>query len=256
MPYTERVVVAGKIRETKKMYTGRVHTHGAARGPRQGKTREAQEKVNDRRAEEELRWKLNANFGAGDLHLVLHYCDKPQDLQKAEADKQRFLRLLRGAVKKQGLPWKYIACTESKRMTNIHHHIILPQMDLETLRVLWEKTAGGNISVRPMDNRGNHAKLANYLMKETRETIRRWRELGKRYKRFSAAQGMESPKPEYRTIYAGRWNEQPKARKGWALWKDEDGQTVRTGWHELTGWPWMEYTEIWTGGGRPPGRKQ
>lgn len=104
--------------------------------------------------------------------------------------------------------------------------------------------AGGNISVRPLDKRGNHGKLANYLMKETRKTVERWRERGARYKRFSSAQGMEQPVPQYRTVYAGSWNKNPKAKKGWRLLKDENGQTTRTGWHELTGWPWMEYFEI------------
>ena len=98
MPYVERIVVAGDIRETKKMYTGRVNTAGAARGKVVGSTKEAQARVNSRRAEENLRWLLNANFRAGDLHLVLHYVDKPQELDKAEADKKEFLRLLRKEV--------------------------------------------------------------------------------------------------------------------------------------------------------------
>lgn len=244
MPYVERIVVAGDIRETKKMYTGRVNTAGAARGKVVGTTKEAQARVNSRRAEENLRWLLNANFRAGDLHLVLHYVDKPQELDKAEADKKEFLRLLRKEVQKMGKKWKYVACTETKRMTNIHHHIILPSLPIDLLAELWDKVAGGNISVRPLDKRGNHAKLANYLMKETGKTVERWRERGARYKRFSRAQGMEMPVPQYRTVYAGSWNKNPKAKKGWQLLKDENGQTTRTGWHDLTGWPWMEYFEI------------
>lgn len=244
MAYTERTVTAGDIRETKKMYTTRVHSKGAARGKAVNRTKEAQARVNDRRAEENLRWILNANFKAGDLHVVLHYVDKPQELDKAEADKREFLRLLRREVKKLGKEWKYIACTETKRMTNIHHHVILPALPIELLQELWERVSGGNLSLRPLDKRGNHGKLANYLMKETRRTVERWRERGVRYKRFSRAQGMEMPVIEYRTIHAGKWNKLPKARKGWQLWKDENGETVRTGWHEVSGWPWMEYTEI------------
>ena len=84
MPYVERTVVAGVIRETRKMYTGRVHTVGAERAKKTGSTSQAQAKVNDRKAEEVLRWRLNANFTAGDYHLVLHYYDNPQELEKAE----------------------------------------------------------------------------------------------------------------------------------------------------------------------------
>ena len=95
MPYIERIVEAGPIRETMKTFTGRVHTQGAAREENRGPTSEAQAKVNERVAEERLRWKLNANFTPGDYHLVLHYYDKGVTLEQAEEDKKEFLRLLR-----------------------------------------------------------------------------------------------------------------------------------------------------------------
>ena len=62
MPYVERIVEAGPIRETLKTFTGRVHTRGATREKNRGPTSEAQAKVNERVTEERLRWKLNANF--------------------------------------------------------------------------------------------------------------------------------------------------------------------------------------------------
>ncbi len=259
MPYIERTVVAGSVRETRKMFTGRVHTEGAKRGTVKEKSSRAQMRVNERKAEEQLRWKLNANFGAGDYHLVLHYCDKPQELEKAERDKQTFLRLLRKESRALGIEWKYIACTETKRMTNIHHHVILPKIDSEILFSVWEKTVGegaGNISIRPLDRRGNHAKLANYLMKETKTTLERCRELGKRYKRFSSAQGMVMPEPEYRIVSADAWTKEPRARKGYVLLKTDDGETARGGIHEVNGWPWQEYFELWTGTGDPPGQRK
>lgn len=259
MPYVERVVVAGAVRETRKMYTGRVHTQGTTRASPCGKTREAQAKVNERKAEETLRWRLNANFTAGDFHVVLHYYDKAVTLEQAEKDKKTFLSLLRKIFKALGIPWKYVACTETKRMTNIHHHIILPAVDVAILQETWEKvvgaTSGGNVSIKPLDRRGNHAKLANYLMKETRSTMKRHQEAGKRYKRFSCAQGMVVPEPEYRVIRATKWSEHPKPRKNYILLKGEDGEVTRTGVHEWSGWPWMEYTELWTGPGAPPGGK-
>lgn len=255
MPYVERVVVAGAVRETRKMYTGRVHTEGAARSSPTGKTTEAQAQVNSRKAEETLRWRLNANFTAGDFHLVLHYYDKEVGLDQAEEDKKAFLRLLRKECKKRGIPWKYIACTETKRMTNIHHHIILPAMDVTILSSIWDQVVhdrGGNISIKPLDRRGNHKKLASYLMKETRSTVQRHREAGKRYKRFSCAQGMEMPEPQYRVIQASKWAAEPKPKKNYILLKDDDGQVARSGVHEINGWPWQEYFELWAGEGSPP----
>lgn len=259
MPYIERTVTAGPVRETLKTFTGRVHTAGATRGKNCGKTSKAQEKVNERLAEEKLRWKLNANFGAGDYHLVLHYYDKGTTLEKAEEDKREFLRLLRREYRKAGVAWKYVACTETERMTNVHHHVILPAAEVEIIAKTWERVVGldgGNISIKPLDKRGNHAKLANYLIKETRSTVARYREIGKRYKRFTSAKGMEQPEPEYRVIHAATWAKEPKQRQGYVILKDDNGETVRCGVHEITGWPWMEYMELWVGTGAPPRAKR
>ena len=256
MPYVERTVVAGAIRETKKMYTGRIHTENVKRHPNRGDTSDAQRKANERKAEEQLRWKLNANFGAGDFHAVLHYYDKMQDLEQVEIDKKNCLRLLRNECQKLGIEWKYVACTETKRMTNVHHHIILPAISINILFEVWEKVVGrdrGNVSVKPLDRRGNHAKLARYLMKESRSTAERYREMGKRYKRFSCAQGMAMPEPQYRVVESAKWAKEPRPRKNYILLKDDNGATVRSGVHEVSGWPWQEYFELWTGKGSPPG---
>lgn len=259
MPYIERTVCAGPVVEVRKCYASRVHSAGAERSPNREKTSAAQERVNERHAEEQLRWKINANFRRGDFHLVLHYYDKAVELEQAEEDRREFLRLLRRECKRRGLPWKYIACTETKRMTNVHHHILLPAMDMGLLADVWSRVVGksvGNISVKPLDDRGNHAKLASYLMKESRSTMRRYREAGKRGKRFTCSKGLCIPKPTYRVVQARTWSNDPKAKKGYRLWKDEDGAVARCGVHELTGWPWMEYTQIWAGDGDPPNMRR
>lgn len=253
MPYVERIVEAGPIRETLKTFTGRVHTQGATREENRGPTSEAQAKVNERVAEERLRWKLNANFTPGDYHLVLHYYDKGVTLERAEEDKKEFLRLLRKECRKLGVAWKYVACTETKRMTNVHHHIIMPAVEVAVLSAIWERVVGqnnGNISIKPLDKRGNHAKLARYLMKETRSTVARHKEAGKRYKRFSCAKGMVQPEPVYHVIRAASWAKEPRPRKGYVLLKDDNGATCRSGVHEVNGWPWQEYFELRV---EPPG---
>lgn len=262
MPYVMRTVLAGRVREVKKMFTGRVHSQGVEpqrREKSESKTKAAQAAVNERKAEERLRWKLNANFLPGDYHIVLHYYDKAVTLEQAEADKKLFLRNLRKEYKKRDIPWKYVACTETKRMTNVHHHVIIAASDVGLIQTVWEKTLGerqGNVSLKPLDKRGNHGKLANYLMKETRSTVKRARAAGMRYKRFACSQGLIQPEPEYTVIQANGWNREPRERKGWLLLKDDNGDICRNGWHELTGWGWQEYFEIWTGADAPPGRKR
>lgn len=254
MPYVERIVEAGPIRETLKIFTGRVHTKGATRAKNHGKTSKAQAKVNERVAEERLRWKLDANFTPGDYHMVLHYYDKVVGLEQGEKDRQEFLREARKEYRKRGIPWKYVACTETRWNTNTHHHIIIKAIDVAVLTEVWERVVGqnnGNISIKPLDRRGNHAKLARYLMKETRRTAERYREAGKRYKRFSCAKGMVQPEPVYHVIRAASWAKEPRPRKGYVLLKDDNGATYRSGVHEVNGWPWQEYFELRV---EPPGR--
>ena len=62
MPYVHRMVQAGRTVEHRKMQSFRVHTKGVKRGPNKGTTTERQARINERVAEERLRWKLNANF--------------------------------------------------------------------------------------------------------------------------------------------------------------------------------------------------
>lgn len=245
MPYVRRTVQAGPVRETKKMMTGRIHTKGAKRASKQAPTPEDQKAVNERVAEERLRWKLNANFGAGDYHIVLHHLDKGLEVIAYIAMRSAFLRILRDDCKRLDTPLKYIACTETKRLTNVHHHIILSKMDIALITRAWEKaTKGtGRVSFSVLDRRGNHGDLANYLIKETRSTVRRLEELGQKCKRFSCSKGLVMPEPKYEVIQAAHWRDEVKPRKGWVLFKFEDGETTRTGWHK-NGYPYQEYYEI------------
>ncbi|MEA4920041.1 MAG: hypothetical protein VB078_03865 [Clostridiaceae bacterium] len=199
---------------------------------------------------ESLRWRLNANFGKGDIHIVLHYREKADNLIKAEQDRQRFLKLLRGECRRLGLEWRYIACTDTKHMTNIHHHIVLSPVPKEVLEALWSKASEGRgaaVSLREIDGRASHGRLASYLMKESAMTALRYKKDKKRYKRFSCSQGMTIPQPSYRIIDSERWADEPSPQEGYILLEDDNGQTVRSGINEVSGWPWQEYTELWVG---------
>lgn len=48
----------------------------------------------------------------------------------------------------------------------------------------------------------------------------------------------------YETVAASSWRKEPKARKGAVLYKFDDGSTCRSGWHEISGYPYQEYFEI------------
>ena len=214
MAYMVRTVCAGCVRETKKMHTWNAQRKGAPRAMRANPTPERQKAANERAAEERLRWRLNANFRAKDYHLVLHYCDKRRGLDQCLEDLKLFLRKLRQRLARCGKALRYIAVTETKRMTNIHHHVILQKCDVDLLQDVWFEVCGGNVSLRPLDRRGNHAKLASYLIKESRSTLARLAELGRRGKRFSCSRKLVIPQPRYQRVEANHWTEHPRPRKG------------------------------------------
>lgn len=245
MAYMLRTVYAGCVCEKKKFHTAKANRKGAPRAVRINPTTESQAKANERRAEENLRWRLNANFTRRDYHLVLHYSDKQRGFAQCLEDLKLFLRKLRRICRAREQQLKYIAVTETKRMTNIHHHIILNRIPVEWIQDCWDQIPGmGGVSFRPLDNRGNHAKLANYLIKESRSTMQRYRELGKRGKRYACSQGLIIPQPVYERIEADHWTENPRPRKGSYLFKWDNGETVRSGQDER-GMPWQEYFEIY-----------
>lgn len=108
MAYVHRRVKAGRTIEHRKMQSYRIHTKGVQRGPNHGTTSEKQAKINERVAEEHLRWDLNANFGHRDLHAVLHYYAKDTSFEEILEHKAVFLRNLRKICKNAGSstrPW-------------------------------------------------------------------------------------------------------------------------------------------------------
>lgn len=247
MPRVRRIVEAGLVREVKDMFTGRIHTPGVTRRPRGEATGEAQKAANRKRLIEEIRWKLNANFVAGDLHTVFHYSGDIE-LEQADKNEKKILRLLREWCVRNGVKWKAAAVIEvkGKRGVNIHHHIILPDIPMSVMRELWERVVGegkGTVTATALDRRGNHGKLAEYLLKYSDAADKMWRELGRRRHRISWARGMVTPKPRYIIISSGHWRKEPKARKGWILLKDDDGNVCREGYTE-GGWPYREYFEL------------
>lgn len=245
VPYVKRTVVAGEVIETWKGYTARIHTKGAKRAKNLKDTEKAQMKCNERKSEEKLRWLLNANFSENDLHVVLHYGDKPREFEQIEEDARKFLSVLKKELKKAGAVLKYVLVIETKRMSNPHIHAVLNDMDAKIIKEAWKKTVGrAYVSVTMLDDRGNHAELASYLIKESRSTAARWKAGQKHKKRYWSSQNLLKPKPKYEIIQAKSWKKEPKARAGYALFKDKSGATFREGFHEVSGYEWQEYFEV------------
>lgn len=133
---------------------------------------EAQERINLRRAWQKLEMLLAANFGAGDIHVVLTYNDRHLPVNRQSGIKllRKFLGLLRRYRKARGQPLKYIYVTEqlSAEGGRLHHHLILNGTgeDVEVLRSLWDN---GQVELERLDIWQGYEALAKYLTKEPRE---------------------------------------------------------------------------------------
>ena len=149
MPYVHRTVVCGETVEHRKMYSSRVHSKEVKPRKRSSEkeTSKRQERINERVAEEHLRWLINCNYHYGDFHMVLHYWCKTITLEQAERDRAAFFRELRKAYAKEGKRLKYIAVLETKHMTNVHHHILLPRFDAQIIAAAWTKVTNGAGSI-------------------------------------------------------------------------------------------------------------
>lgn len=173
MPYVERVTKAGNTIEIERYFTSRYKKKGISRGDKVKPTKEEQEKVNTRQAERKLRILINANYGYGDYHLVLDYIrrkgqpDRTPEQMRQDIDV--FLRECRKEYRKAGLEFKYIHVMEIGKKGARHHHLVVNKIDTEILQRCWYKAYEGHnrVKVFPLDDSGNYAELASYLIKYT-----------------------------------------------------------------------------------------
>ena len=230
--YIRRIVKAGKVIEVEKYFAPVYGRHGRRRAPKSCPTPEDVARANEKNAINRLRWLLNANFGAGDLHAVLTYrkADRP-DEQEARRRLQRSLRIQRKEARESGDELKYIHATEYKRRA-IHHHMIVSGVTLEQLQAAWP---WGRVHVTPLDRSGEYGTLAAYLVKETSKTIADG--TAPFAKRYCASRNLVQPEIRTEVVHAESWRKLPKALKGYILVP----QSVQVGVHEVTGAPWQRY---------------
>lgn len=236
MPYIEKRVKAGRTLEIYKYYSRRCKGKpSVCRESNQNPTPEAMKLLNQRRAEERLRWKINTNFKSGDYYITLTYKRENRKTPiEAKKELQKFLRRLRRLYKKHGAEVKYIGVTEYENRA-IHHHMILNnEVLIEEIDKLWDF---GFIQIKLLDDTGDYSKLASYLIKETSKTFKTERSAtGVRY---SCSRNLKEPTITENIISANSWRDIPRPMKNYYI----SGE-VETGYHEVTGYGFQHYTMI------------
>ena len=209
MQYRKRKIQAGK---TMLVEVGPDCREGKSkpRGKRQNPTPEAVANYNEKLAEKKLRLLLNHNFGAGDYHLVLTYEGQPPTVEEGKRNLRNFLRRATRAAVKEELELRYIAVTEWQAH-RIHHHIIVGGLSAREATKQWLPHGHAHITYLYPD--GDYGKLAAYLIKETKQSLR----AGLITKRWSGSKNLKQPDVKEKTVK--RWNlsKTPKEYKHYKL---------------------------------------
>ena len=207
--------------------------HTSKRAAKKNVTSEQVQKNNDRLAVKDLMRRLNANFGPGDFHIVLTYEVAPT-LAQAKKDREGFIRKARKVMAKAGVELKYVAVTEYAH-SRIHHHLVINKFDVEMIKALWTL---GWVKFSVLDDSGNYAKLAEYLIKETTKTFR---EPGSMYKRrYSCSSNLVKPVVKAVEVDPSKLWEDPEPIAGYYIPKDY----IRRFEHPVTGLEHLEYIEV------------
>lgn len=248
MPYVERVTRAGRTIEIERYFTSRYKKQGIKRGDKVKPTTEQQKKINKRQAERKLRIALNANYGYGDYHLVLDYIRKKgqpdRTREQMKDDIRVFLRECRKEYKKAGMELRYIHVMEIGKKGARHHHLIVNKIDTKVLQRCWYKAYEGHnrVKVFPLDDSGNYAELAAYLIKYTDEH-RKPEDGALQGKRWNCSKNLKRPEPEVRIITGRQWfRAEPKEIKGYYV----DKKSISRGMHspEYYGYGYFRYTLV------------
>ena len=128
-------------------------------------------RANAENARKHFERKMNANFCDRDYRIDLTYAgDALPDAAQARQDVQNYLRRVKYACRKAGLPQpRYMGVSEGKRegsrQKRVHHHIVIScGLSRDALESIWKK--GRVRTDRLQADRFGYTALARYLMKE------------------------------------------------------------------------------------------
>ena len=233
MPYVEKITKAGRTCLYERAYSTYAHPKGERRRKKEKLTKEAQEKINNRKQAREICIYLNANFHAGDYHVTLTYTKerRPETIDEAKKDRQDFLKRLRRRIKKEKGSLKYLLVTEAGTRGALHHHAVINQMPVEWIRQAWPH---GRIDIRPLDDSGQYSRLADYFAKY----LPKWKRAGGTGWGWTHSRNLYRPGTKKRVIRTrNRFCPEPKAKKGFYI----DRDTVENGISEYTGYEFLRY---------------
>lgn len=237
--YVQRTTRYGNRIEIMKYHTSRYGVKGEKRQPKRKTTAEAVRKNNLRRMRKWLFMLLVENFTAGDHHIVLTYSDEQMpDPEQAKRNLAKFFRQMRRTYRKRGAELRWICTTEISKKGRIHHHVVMN--DCEGLsKMLTEFWSYGGKHTTPLYKGGDYQGLADYLVKETKETFDDPDSCFR--KRYSCSRNLRKPEVKTEIIKASDWRKWPRlSKKQMAAGYRIDEDSIVTG-TDIFGYAYQKY---------------
>lgn len=239
MAYMRMVCRAGRTKIIHKYYCYHAQPRGRARAPKENKTGESQQKVNDRQLERKLTELFNANCNGEWWYTTFSYGKdkRPGSVEELHLHEEKLLRELRKIYKKQGLIFRYFLTAEVGPRGGAHLHMVMSQIDIRLLRDVW---AHGYTTVKPMDRCGQYSRLAGYFIKYYQKT--RGTDAALQKKAYYCSRNLTRPKEIKKKMPGNRFDRRVTVPAGWYIDKAAypEGDGVKYGVTE-DGYEYMYY---------------
>ena len=224
----------GGFREVYRYYPTKRECPREKRGRREKKTGESQQAQNVKNRIRHLRRIIAANFDGG-FHLTLSYekDKRPETMKDAKKELQSFLKEMRKAFQKAGVPFKWIAVTERGAKGACHHHLIVENIstkEMSTVKLVTMLWQNGHRNFVPLYADGEYEGIAEYLQKkETKEENDGCS--------YSRSRNLIVPKPRIERVPRRQWRDEPRDTAEYELIKS----TIVNKVNPYTGTPYQSY---------------
>lgn len=222
MAYIRNYYMVGDTIEVEKVYSGRYGKRIEVSKKRKPTTEQMQ-KVNFRNKVKHLRRMMQNNFTEDDYHLVLTYRKEGRpDIETSKKYLRNFHEKMKRRHQKLGMEYRWISVTEY-RTAAIHHHLVINSIEnTDMIKLLKECWPYGHINITPLYQDMDVEGLAEYFLKETKDTTRK----KQRYEgvkvppAFSHSRNLKPVKKITKIIRAAEWRKEPKPIKGYYIDKN------------------------------------
>lgn len=161
------------------------------------------------------------------------------------ADADDFLKEMRKLYKSLGIPFKYIHVMEIGKKGALHHHLVINTPEGVSQRAITKAWKGrGRTHFNPLDDTGQYAKLAAYLIKQSDGMLKDPDAL--QGKRWNSSKNLRKPTVIRKEPIKDRgwYNRVAKLPKKLADSYYLDGDSIQEGIHERTGYTFFSYTFV------------